>query len=44
MAGATFVFNNPRVERIVSGRGSIEKLAEEIERVGGTRTLVVISP
>jgi alcohol dehydrogenase len=44
MAGATFVFNNPRVERIVSGRGSIEKLAEEIERVGGTRALVVISP
>ena len=44
MAGATFVFNNPRVERIVSGCGSIEKLAEEIERVGGTRALVVISP
>ena len=44
MAGATFVFNNPRVERILSGRGSIEKLAEEIDRVGGTRALVVISP
>jgi len=44
MAGSTFVFNNPRVERIVSGRGSIEKLAEEIERVGGTRALVLISP
>jgi alcohol dehydrogenase class IV len=44
MAGSTFVFNNPRVERIVSGRGSIGKLAEEIERVGGTRALVVISP
>jgi alcohol dehydrogenase class IV len=44
MAGCTFVFNNPRVERIVSGRGSIGKLAEEIERVGGTRALVVISP
>jgi maleylacetate reductase len=44
MAGSTFVFNNPRVERIVSGRGAIEKLGEEIERVGGTRGLVVISP
>jgi len=44
MAGSTFVFNNPKVERIVSGRGSIGKLAEEIERVGGTRALVVISP
>jgi len=44
MAGSTFVFNNPRVERIVSGRGSIGKLAEEIERVGGTRALVVVSP
>ena len=44
MAGSTFVFNNPRVERIVSGRGSIGELAEEIERIGGTRALVVISP
>lgn len=44
MAGSTFVFNNPRVERIVSGRGSIGKLAEEIDRVGGTRALIVISP
>jgi alcohol dehydrogenase class IV len=44
MAGSTFVFNNPRVERIVSGSGSIGKLAEEIDRIGGTRALVVISP
>ena len=44
MAGSTFVFNNPRVERIVSGRGSIGKLADEIDRVGGTRALLVISP
>ncbi|MGH7795272.1 MAG: iron-containing alcohol dehydrogenase, partial [Candidatus Binatia bacterium] len=44
MAGSTFVFNNPRVERIVSGRGSTGKLAEEMGRVGGTRALVVISP
>ena len=44
MEGATFVFNNPRVERIVSGLGSIEKLSEEIERVGGKRALLVISP
>jgi len=44
MADSTFVFNNPRVERIISGRGSIAKLAGEVERVGGTRALVVISP
>jgi alcohol dehydrogenase class IV len=44
MAGSTFVFNNPRVERVISGRGSIGKLAEEVDRVGGTRALVVISP
>lgn len=44
MAASSFVFNNPRVERIVSGRGSIGKLAEETETVGGTRALVVISP
>jgi len=44
MAGSTFVFNNPRVERIVSGLGAIEKLAEEVERLGGTRALVLISP
>ena len=44
MAGATFTFNNPRVERIISGAGAIGKLAEEIDRVGGNRALVVISP
>ena len=44
MAGSNFVFNNPRIERIVSGPGSIDKLADEIERVGGTRALLVISP
>jgi alcohol dehydrogenase class IV len=44
MAGSSFVFNNPRVERIVSGPGSVERLAEEIERVGGTRAMLVISP
>jgi alcohol dehydrogenase class IV len=44
MAASTFTFNNPRVERIVSGPGSIEKLSEEIERLGGTRALLVISP
>ena len=31
MAASTFIFNNPRVERIVSGPGSIEKLAGEID-------------
>jgi alcohol dehydrogenase class IV len=44
MAGPSFVFNNPRVERIVSGPGSIAKLPDEIERAGGTRALLVISP
>jgi alcohol dehydrogenase class IV len=44
MAGSTFVFHNPRVERIVSGPGEIGKLAEEVERLGGKRALVVISP
>jgi alcohol dehydrogenase len=44
MAGSSFTFNNPRVERIVSGAGSLGKLPEELERVGGTRALVVISP
>ena len=44
MAAASFVFNNPRVERIVSGPGSIEKLSGEIDRLGGTRAMLVISP
>lgn len=44
MAAANFVFNNPRVERIICGAGSIGKLSEELERVGGSRALVVISP
>ncbi|MBM4297285.1 MAG: iron-containing alcohol dehydrogenase [Deltaproteobacteria bacterium] len=44
MAGTTFVFNNPRVERIVSGPGSVGKLGEEIDRLGGNRALVVVSP
>jgi alcohol dehydrogenase class IV len=44
MAGTTFVFNNPRVERIVSGPGSVGKLGEELDRLGGNRVLVVVSP
>jgi alcohol dehydrogenase class IV len=44
MAGSTFVFHNPRVERIVSGPGAIDKLAEEVERLGGKGALVVSSP
>jgi alcohol dehydrogenase class IV len=43
MAGSTFVFHNPSVERIVSGPGAIGKLAEEVERLGGKRALVVRS-
>src|ERR671910_770696 len=44
MAAATFIFNNPRIERIVSGPGSIEKLSGEIDGLGGTRAMLVISP
>lgn len=44
MPGSAFVFNNPRVERIVSGRDSLAKLAAEVQRVSGTRVLVVASP
>src|SRR5688500_19705656 len=44
MAASTFIFNNPRVERIVSGPGSIEKLSGEIDGLGGIRAMLVISP
>ena len=32
MAGTNFTFNNPHVERVISGPGSLGKLAEEVER------------
>ena len=44
MAGTTFTFNNPHVERVISGPGSLGKLADEVERLGGTRAMVLISP
>src|SRR6188474_1593599 len=44
MAGTSFTFNNPHVERVISGQGSIGKLVEEVEQLGGTRALVLISP
>jgi alcohol dehydrogenase class IV len=44
MSSTSFEFSNPRVERIVSGEGSLAKLAHEVDRVGGTRALLVISP
>src|SRR5829696_8878342 len=44
MAGTSFTFNNPRVERVISGQGSLVKLAEEVERLVGKRALVLISP
>ena len=44
MAGTNFVFNNPRVERVISGQGSLAQLSAEVERLGGGRALVVISP
>src|SRR5215213_8431941 len=44
MARTSFTFNNPRVERVISGQGSLGKLAEEVERLGGNRALVLISP
>ena len=42
MAGSKFVFSNPRVERIVSGRGSIEKLAEEFSTSSRKTNALVI--
>ncbi len=39
-----FLFNNPRVERILFGQGVTRQLADEVHRVDGTRAWVVISP
>jgi alcohol dehydrogenase class IV len=40
----SFVYNNPRVERILFGRGVIDQLADEIRRLKRSRVLVVTSP
>lgn len=40
----SFVFNNPRVERVVFGQRALERLPDEILRLGGSRAFVVTSP
>lgn len=44
MAAASFEFSNPRVERIVFGRGKVATVRDEIVRFGASRALVVVSP
>lgn len=40
----SFEFSNPRVERIVFGRGIIRKVGEEVSRLGASRAWVITSP
>ncbi len=44
MTGESFEYSNPRVERVISGRGVIRRLGQEVERLGGRRALIVTSP
>lgn len=44
MAVSAFEYSNPRVERIVFGRGSVSRLADEVRRLGASRVFVVTSP
>jgi alcohol dehydrogenase len=44
MTGDPFEFNNPRVERVVFGRGVIGTIGEEVSRLAGSRAWVVTSP
>ena len=44
MTGESFEYSNPRVERVISGRGVIRRLGQEVERLGGSRALIVTSP
>ena len=41
---APFVYNNPRVERILFGRGVVAQLGEEVKKLNGSRVFVVTSP
>lgn len=40
----SFEFSNPRVERIVFGRGVVRRVGEEVSRLGAIRAWVVTSP
>ena len=44
MTGESFEYSNPRVERVISGHGVIGRLGQEVERLGGSRALIVTSP
>ncbi len=44
MAVSAFEYSNPRVERIVFGRGTVGRLADEVRRLGASRVFVVTSP
>ena len=44
MTGEFFEYSNPRVERVISGHGVIRRLGQEVERLGGSRALIVTSP
>ena len=44
MAVSAFEYSNPRVERIVFGRGVVKQLADEVRRLGASRVFVVTSP
>lgn len=44
MAVSAFEYSNPRVERIVFGRGAVGRLADEVRRLGASRVFVVTSP
>ena len=44
MAVSAFEYSNPRVERIVFGRGVVKQLADEARQLGASRVFVVTSP
>ncbi len=44
MAVSAFEYSNPRVERIVFGRGVVRRLADEVRRLEARRVFVVTSP
>lgn len=44
MAVSPFVYSNPRVERILFGRGVIAQLPDEVGKLNGRRVYVVTSP
>ena len=44
MAVSAFEYSNPRVERIVFGRGVVNQLADEVRQLGAERVFVVTSP